>query len=211
MSKYLLLQVHKNDSSIHQYVGESLGFSHDRPYGKPKVTHRTKSGAKHAVDKLRKKGEKYPILYGLDPNFKWEYDLLSSHPEYSEYLKDMAEFKKQQKRIDRLPVVLRSTANYLVKPRVPLGTVPIGRYVMSTPSIPFRQTPAFSTSDDYDALVLQVADLAHKLQDLSNRLDMAMDSGDDAEEAQRKALVAFGSIIKGLDDRIEDLEHNLRP
>jgi hypothetical protein len=209
--KYLLLQVNKWDSSIYRYVGANLGLSYTIPLGNPSVTYRTKLMARRAVNKLRSEGAQYPSLYGIG-NYRWEWDLLKNHPGYVEYLAKMKEYRLENERIDKIPVLLRPNSPKVPCPQLPHGTdVPAVSANLTANSVSTSYVNSnMSTSDDYNKLAIQISDLNLRVTNLTLRIDSLTDACDDELEAQKAALVAFGNIIKGMDDRLEDLEHNLK-
>jgi len=170
----------------------------------------TKAGAQSKVNRWAEEVRKYPTLYGIG-SYEWDWDYLSAHPEYAKYVEKMDKYDKEKRRYDRLPA---SRKVDVLPPSVPKPPVLVNSHAV--PQQPQQHvtasnlaTPYLSTSDDYNKLALQVTDLISRIASLDMRIDSLTDACDDELDSQKAALVAFGDIIKGMDDRLEDLEHNL--
>ena len=216
MSKYILLHASKKHPGTYKYVDVDFSF----PYGitsksHPQIVFRTKWGAKDACEEMNRDAVRWSPLYGIG-SYTWTWDVMDKHPEYTEYLTKMRKYRKEKKRLSKLPAHEADTWT-LVRPKRPLGTaetavnMPVGVGSAVTYNYAAGSSQTVNTSDDFNALLLQVSDLSHRLVRLEGEAQERDDMVGDELERQQKALVAFGAIIKGMDDRLEDLEHRPPP
>lgn len=70
-------------------------------------------------------------------------------------------------------------------------------------------TPSMSTTDDYNRLTLLVTKLELTVGSLMSEIQTLKDMCNEELESHSKATIALGEVIKGLGDRIEDVEHEV--
>lgn len=196
-ARYVLVQKsHERISYVRPDFYFPQGNNHDKY---PQIVFRSRLLAREQAKHLNGLIVRYPTIYSIQEH-EWGYEHLADHPAYREYLKDFKLYKKVLKMI---------SGNDKIQ-------------LPSPPPLPFhssneKDVGAVSTTDDYNAMALQVTDMSISVKTLNTRMDSLvvaiadnLRSQDLNIERQQGAIVALGNVIKGMDDRLEDLEHPVR-
>ena len=219
--KYFLLLVGMEDQSNYKYLEEPLLF-------------KSKHGAMCKVHDNNKKRNEYPLLFDVGP-FNYQWDSLGAHPEYAEYVSAIRDYAKLVKKESKYFGGLSATEKrerairYIapLKPSVPVvlsdGLTAVSSYVNTLSKVmgaataatpPPKVTVSTSTSDDFNALAVQMTTIALQVQAMAKAMEK--DSANIATQlsTQRDSIIGLGGVIKSLGDRVEvlgdrveDLEH----